>query len=181
VNLLAAKACQDRVITIFNGQQWRPFVHVKDLAEAIISLLNAPLSAVSGEVFNVGDDRLNHTLGEVAEVIQRVIPGTRVENSDRRDYRVCFEKIRQQVGFRCRYQLEDGVREIKSAFNSGRIENYRKIQFSNQFFLRESGTPENKSDVDAQIMAAFGGEQVFRTFFPEDGPTNFKVKAATSS
>src|SRR5208282_471574 len=110
VNLLSAKAWQDGVITIYNGEQWRPFVHVKDLAEAMILLLEAPLSVVSGQVFNVGDNRLNHTLSEVAEVILHVCPQARVEwveNADRRNYRVKFDKIEKRIGFHCRYNLED--------------------------------------------------------------------------
>src|SRR5271168_3127455 len=128
VNLLSAKAWQDGVITIYNGEQWRPFVHVKDLAEAIILLLDAPLRTVSSQVFNVGDNSLNHTLTEVGGVIQRVFPGTqveRVENADKRNYRVSFGKIEKLLGFRCRYRLEDGVREIKAAFDSSAIDNYK--------------------------------------------------------
>jgi len=163
VNLLSAKAKQDGRITIFNGEQWRPFVHVSDLAEAIMLLLNAPLGSVSQEVFNVGDNRLNHTLTDVAEVVQRVFPGTQIEhaeNTDRRNYRVNFSKIEKRVGFRCRYTLEDGVREIKTAFDSNEIGNYRDIRFSNLGFLRETGTPENKSEFDEAVMAAFGGAQI---------------------
>jgi nucleoside-diphosphate-sugar epimerase len=163
VNLLSAKARQDGRITIFNGEQWRPFVHVSDLAEAIMLLQNAPLGAVSREIFNVGDNRLNHTLTEVTEVVQRVFPGTLIEhaeNADRRNYRVNFSKIEKRVGFRCRYTLEDGVREIKAAFDSNEIGNYRDIRFSNLGFLSETGTPENKSEFDEAVMAAFGGAQI---------------------
>lgn len=162
VNLLSAKAKQDGRITIFNGQQWRPFIHVSDLAEAILLLLNAPLSAVDREVFNVGDNRLNHTLTELAEVIQRVFPGACVEhreNADQRNYRVDFTKIEKRVGFHCKYWLEDGVREIKAAFDSNQIEDYRNIRFSNIGFLRETGTPENKSEFDATVMAALGTDE----------------------
>jgi len=183
VNLLSARAKQDGRITIFNGQQWRPFVHVKDLAQAIILLLNAPLSAVSREIFNVGDNRLNHTLNEVAEVIQCVFPGTRVEhgeNSDRRNYRVNFDKIRERVGFRCQYMLEDGVREIKAAFDSSQIDNYRDIRFSNLGFLRETGTPENKSEFDGAVMAAFGGEQIRRVNAEKVSAQYVKAKAAAA-
>ncbi|MDE3197825.1 MAG: NAD-dependent epimerase/dehydratase family protein, partial [Acidobacteriota bacterium] len=59
VNLLAARAIQERTITIFNGEQWRPFLHVSDAAEAVVQALTAPAEAVSGQVFNVGDDRMN--------------------------------------------------------------------------------------------------------------------------
>lgn len=163
VNLLSAKARQEGRITIYNGQQWRPFIHVGDLVEAMLLLLNAPLSAVDREIFNVGDNRLNHTLSDVAAVIQRVFPGACVEhqeNSDRRNYRVKFAKIEKRIGFRCKYELEDGVREIKAAFDSSEIKDYRNIRFSNLGFLRETGTPGNKSEFDATVMAALGTEQI---------------------
>ncbi|MGA2813050.1 MAG: NAD-dependent epimerase/dehydratase [Candidatus Acidiferrum sp.] len=162
---LSARAYQDRVITIYNGQQWRPFVHVKDLAEAIILLLRAPVHSVSGEIFNIGDNRLNHTLDEVGNVIKEIFPGTRVEaveNSDRRNYRVNFNKIRDRVAFHSRYSLADGVREIKLAFESNQIVDYKDVKFSNLVFLREWGSPENKSDFDAEIMAVFGGDHIRR-------------------
>jgi nucleoside-diphosphate-sugar epimerase len=183
VNLLAAKARQDGAITIFNGRQWRPFIHVKDLVEAIILLLNAPLSAVSTEVFNVGDNRLNFTLDEVAEVVQRVFPGTRIENmenQDHRNYRVNFDKIERRVGFHCRYTLESGVREIKAAFDSNQIKNYQDIRFNNLVFLRESGTPKVKSDFDAEVMAALGGECIHRLVQQHVGARYLNPKPATT-
>jgi hypothetical protein len=120
---------------------------------------------------------LNHTLTEVGEVIRRVFPGTRiegVENADKRNYRVNFDKIEKRLGFRCRYHLEDGVREIKAAFDSSAIDNYKNIRFSNLGFLRQSGTPANKSEFDAEIMAAFGGEHIRRAATPF-------VKSATTA
>ena len=66
VNLLTAKAIQEGVITIFNGDQWRPFIHVDDVAEGILLTVFAPIEAVSGEILNIGDDRLNFTLSQVA-------------------------------------------------------------------------------------------------------------------
>jgi nucleoside-diphosphate-sugar epimerase len=185
VNLLSARAYQDGVITVFNGQQWRPFVHVKDLAEAIILLLRAPLNAVSGEIFNVGDNTLNHTLNEVATVIGEVFPGTRVEgveNSDRRNYRVSFEKIEKRIGFRCSYRLYDGVREIRKAFEANEISDYRDAKFSNLEFLLELGTPENKDNIDAEIMAAFGGDQIRRVVAAANLKLQYrKAKAAVAS
>ena len=82
VNLLTAKACQEGVITIYNGHQWRPFIHVRDLVEATVRVLETPVRLVSGEIFNLGDGRLNHTLTEVAEVIRSAFPDVRVEHID---------------------------------------------------------------------------------------------------
>jgi len=158
VNLLSAKAHQEGVITIYNGEQWRPFIHVRDIADAIIKVLDAPLSVVSGEIFNVGDSRLNYTLGEVAETIRKVFPNTRVEhieNSDRRNYRVNFDKIHYRLGFRCRYNLEDGIQEIRRAFIEKSVLDYTDVRYHNQRFLKAAGSPENKTELDGRVMAAF--------------------------
>jgi nucleoside-diphosphate-sugar epimerase len=162
VNLLSAKAWQDGIITIFNGRQWRPFIHVKDVGEAIIMLLRAPVSLVGGEIFNVGDNRLNHTLAEVADSIREVLPDTvveEVENSDKRDYRVSFSKIEERIGFRCGYSLNDGIRELKAAFEAGQVGSYKTMRFSNVLSLLESGPPVNKSELDGAVMAAFSQER----------------------
>src|ERR1700720_3413833 len=95
VNLLMAKAYNEGVITIFNGEQWRPFIHVHDVAAGIIRTLNAPLPIVSGQIFNLGDTHLNYTLTQVSQLILKMFPDTRVqhiEDTDRRNYRVSFDK-----------------------------------------------------------------------------------------
>jgi nucleoside-diphosphate-sugar epimerase len=183
VNLLTAKACQDGVITIYNGDQWRPFVHVKDLAEAMILVLNAPLGVVSRQVFNVGDNRLNLRLSQMAAAIKRVIPRTaveHVENSDRRNYHVNFDKIQKRLGFRCRYTLEDGIHEIKAAFDSSDIVNYKNVRFNNLVYLTKTGAPENKKDIDREVMAAFAGEHI-RRLREQTRLQNSKTTAAGAS
>lgn len=162
VNLLTAKAHQEGVITIYNGQQWRPFVHVRDLLEATVRVLEAPVRLVSGEVFNVGDTRLNHTLTEVADVIRGVFPNVRVEhvdNADRRNYRVNFDKLLSRTGFRARYTLRDGVEEIRKAFDERLITDYTDLRYHNQRYLKAVGSPANKDEVDAMVMAAFSNHR----------------------
>lgn len=158
VNLLTAKAIQERVITIYNGEQWRPFIHVQDVAQAVVDVFLAPLESVSGEIFNVGDDRLNFTLGQIAEKIRQQLPQTHVEyveNSDRRNYRVSFCKIRERVGFRAQRDIENGIGEIIDAFQSGQISNYCQPAYNNLVFLKEKGRVDAKDDLDIKVMAAF--------------------------
>jgi nucleoside-diphosphate-sugar epimerase len=166
VNLLTAKAWRDGVITIYNGQQWRPFIHVSDTVEALLRALDAPAGLVAGEIFNVGDSRLNYTLSDVAEKILAAFPQTqieRVENSDRRNYRVSFDKVRNRLNFKAKYTLEDGIQELKKAFEEGVVTDYKDIHYHNQRYLEAVGSPANKHDLDAQVMAAFGGEPGART------------------
>jgi nucleoside-diphosphate-sugar epimerase len=160
VNLLTAKAIQDGVITVYNGDQWRPFIHVRDVAAAIVDVFAAPLASVTGEIFNVGDDTLNYTLAQVAEKIREHIPQTRVEyveNADRRNYRVSFKKIRDCIGYTAKLSVDDGILEIKRAFERGVIQNYRQPFYSNVSYLKERGHVEAKTELDVKVMAAFAG------------------------
>jgi nucleoside-diphosphate-sugar epimerase len=163
VNLLTAKACQGHPLTIFNGEQWRPFIHVRDVVDALLCVLNAPLVQVGGRIFNVGDDRLNYTLTQVAESILEVFPEASVQHapvSDFRNYRVSFDEIRTRLGFECARTLNDGILEIRNAFIAGWLLDYENYQYSNQKFLKLSGSPLNQDDIDENVMAAFAKPSV---------------------
>jgi nucleoside-diphosphate-sugar epimerase len=134
VNLLTAKAAQEKKIVIFNGQQWRPFIHVKDISRAFRKALEAPLELVSGEVFNVGSEDMNLTLADLAEKIRAIEPDLEVEhitNSDARTYRVAFDKIRTRLGFTCQVNVEDGVAEMRRHIVAGAVTDYRQDRYSN--------------------------------------------------
>ena len=157
VNLLTAKAIKERVITIYNGQQWRPFLHVADAAASIVQVLEAPVSLVGRQIYNVGDSRLNYTLTEVAEKLVEYFPNTRVENvenDDRRSYRVSFQKIKGHLGFTCSKTLDDGIDEIKAAFASGQISDYSLALYSNVKYLKLHGSPVQNNKLGSQVMAA---------------------------
>ncbi|MGD0360672.1 MAG: SDR family oxidoreductase [Bryobacteraceae bacterium] len=157
VNLLTAKALKERVITIFNGEQWRPFLHVADAAAAIVRVLEAPVALVGGQIYNVGDSRLNYTLTDVAAKLVQFFPNTRVEhieNSDRRSYRVSFDKIKGHLDFACSRTLEDGIHEIKAAFENGQISDYGAALYSNVKYLKQHGSPLQTDVLGSQVMAA---------------------------
>ncbi len=144
VNLLTARAIQERKIVISNREQWRPFIHVNDAARAFLRVLEAPAHAVSGEIFNVGSYHLNYTLGEVAEMIRARVPGVEVEyreSPDKRNYRVSFDKIHSRLGFVGTTSLEEGIEEIRQAVVSGLVKDYRDRLFSNHDYLL--GAPED--------------------------------------
>ena len=158
VNLLTAKACVEGKIAIFNGKQWRPFIHVRDVADGILQVLASPLDLVGGQIYNLGDTRLNLTLSQLAEMIQEIFPGTEVEhveNADRRNYCVSFDKIRNQLGFEASRDLRFGVGELKRALEQNEIIDYTNARYHNQKFLKVSGTPLCKEELDTHLMAAF--------------------------
>ena len=156
VNLLTARAVTEGKVTIFNDDQWRPFIHVSDVARAFLSVLQAPPNSVSGEVFNVGSYKLNYSLGEVAEKIRQQIPELVVEhkeNLDKRNYRVSFDKIHSDLGFVCATGLEVGVEEIKKTIESGLVKNYRDSIFSNYEHLLGANGDLLVSDPSVQLFA----------------------------
>jgi len=139
VNLLTARAACEKKITIFNGHQWRPFLHVSDAARAFIMCLKADPTICSGQIFNVGSYDLNHQLTDVSKEIARIIPCLEichVENGDRRNYRVSFDKIHSRLGFQCEKTLEDGIRELQDWIGATKLSDVMASQFNNQIAMR---------------------------------------------
>ena len=158
VNLLTAKAHFEGVITIFNGDNWRPFIHVQDVAEGIVAVLKTPPGLVSGAMFNLGDSRMNYRLRDVAAEIQHIFPYAKVEyvaNGDRRNYRVCFDKARDILNFQHGIGLRAGILEVKRALEMGWILNYTDPRYNNFTYLQTFGTPACKTELEERLMAAF--------------------------
>jgi len=149
VNLLTARAVRSGKITIFNGEQWRPFMHVYDAARAFVACLEANnLDMVSGEIYNAGSYGMNHRLSEVAEYISSIIPTVeveRVENADRRNYRVSFDKIHTRLGFSCERTLEQGIREMAEMVRRSPVEDFSGEMFNNRAMVRlYAQSPESR-------------------------------------
>lgn len=143
INLLAARAVVEKQITIFGGEQWRPFIHVDDAAEAILKCLEAPIHAVKSQIFNVGSNDQNYQIAQLGHIIKEIVPDVEVviqgNDVDKRNYRVSFSKIRKHLGFIPRYTVFDGILEIKYAIESGRIRDYRDIHYNNYKTLSDEG------------------------------------------
>jgi len=143
INLLAAKAVVEGAITVFGGDQWRPFVHVDDAALAVLKALEAPLETVKNEIFNVGSDAQNYTIQQIGEMIQHLVPTSKVLNmgsdTDRRNYRVNFSKIYNTLNFVPQWTVEQGIKQVISRIQSGKIIDYRDAKYSNVKFLSEDG------------------------------------------
>jgi len=114
VNLLTARALREGVLEVHGGEQWRPQVHVDDVASALLLALDHP--AAAGRTYNVGSDALNLRIGELAHEIAARFPQARLTVSEARDprsYRVSFARIERELGFHARHSLEDGLAEIE--------------------------------------------------------------------
>lgn len=137
-NLFTAQAYVDGKINVLGGDQWRPFIHVADIARAIVMTLKANPFRVQGQVLNVGDARLNMTIQDLASKVESVVGAERkVEiisgstGTDRRNYNVSFDKIKRILGFQAKHLIEDGVKEMVAEFKKGTYADYKSKEFSN--------------------------------------------------
>lgn len=141
VNTMTACAVVNGTIRVSGAQQWRPHVHVQDAAEAFALAAESP--KVNGGVFNVGSDRQNFTIGEVAQKVAERIPGTAIEYvanpGDARSYRVCFDHIREQLEFEGRKSIDDAIAEVSDLLASGTIDDFRNKRFHNAKWLSSNG------------------------------------------
>jgi nucleoside-diphosphate-sugar epimerase len=126
INIMTMRAWKDRVIYIMGGgEQWRPFVHVRDVVKAFIMCLEASVEKVHDEVFNVGSSELNYQIKQLAQFVVDVIPNVQIhtipDDPDKRTYNLNFNKIKEVIGFEPSVHVHEGIVEIKQALEKGVI------------------------------------------------------------
>ena len=146
VNLLSAKAVVDGEITVFGGDQWRPFVHVDDAARAVHDGPQGACRAGPQRDLQRRFGRAErHAGGRRAASIQQLVPTAAYIDSgrdgDRRNYRVDFTKIHGQLGFTPAWTLEQGIQQVIDAIRKGTIKDYKDPMYSNVRFLVEGMAP----------------------------------------
>ena len=123
VNEFTRDLWADRDLEVFGEQFWRPYVHVRDAARGVCTVLDAPADQVAGEVFNVGSSRENYRKLDLIEQIRHQISTGRVSyvhrDEDPRDYKVSFEKISQCLGYEITMTVPDGIAELIRALTAG--------------------------------------------------------------
>jgi nucleoside-diphosphate-sugar epimerase len=142
-NLFTAQAVTDGLITVYGPERWRPFIHVRDLARSIVAVLDADPARVYGQIFNVGDARLNMSILNLANVVQKVVSTDRdvrisvsSAEDDMRNYVVSFAKIRSVLRFQAETSMEDGVREMARHFRLNDYLDYRSQLYSNEATIK---------------------------------------------
>ncbi|MFN2375492.1 MAG: NAD-dependent epimerase/dehydratase family protein [Candidatus Binatia bacterium] len=142
INTMTCRAVRDGVIIVTGGEAWRPHVHVRDVAEAFLLAAESPSELVSGEIFNVGSNDNNYTIGATAELVAGRIPGTRIETGghvdDLRSYRVSFDKIRHVLGFVPSHSIEFGIDEVRALVEKKRLD-WTEARYSNLAWLQQHG------------------------------------------
>lgn len=155
VNLLTMKACLFKRMSVFGGNQYRPLLHVRDVAYATIANIESNHTGV----FNLHSENL--TISDVAAKINAEVPDSVVDQvdvpfQDARNYRASSKKAEETFGFSPRFRVEDGIREIKTLVNEQRILDLTSTRYSNADFLRPRLLP-NVTPMGTEYSSAFPG------------------------
>jgi nucleoside-diphosphate-sugar epimerase len=161
INVMTKNAYVNRRIMVDGGgRQWRPFVHVRDVADAFALGLTAPASKVAGQVFNIGSNQSNVQILNLAFRVRDAIPGTEVVHAptdpDLRDYNVSFEKVHRELDFHPRRSIDDGIREVLAAIKDGLVDpdERRWYTLKQYLFLREAERAVSELGLDGHILSS---------------------------
>ena len=125
VNEFARDALLTGALVVYGEQFWRPYVHVRDAARAIVAVLGASVDDVGGEVFNVGSTDQNLRKQDLVELLLERLPETTVERvtqaDDPRDYRVSFGKIESILGYETVHTVQQGIDEVLALLGAAAI------------------------------------------------------------
>ncbi len=117
-NLVAWAYTEGRILIKSDGSPWRPFVHIADICRAFIAVLNAPITSVHNQVFNVGETGENYQIRQVAEFVKQIVPDCQLEYSsdagpDKRCYRVSSAKLAAILpSFVPEWTVERSIRDL---------------------------------------------------------------------
>ena len=123
-NLVGYAHATGEVLIQSDGTPWRPLVHVLDISLAFLAVLEAPRDRVHDEAFNVGRSEENYQVRRLAEMVEALVPGSRVRYAegggpDPRCYRVDCGKIAAALPrFRPQWTVERGMEELYARYRT---------------------------------------------------------------
>jgi nucleoside-diphosphate-sugar epimerase len=123
VNMLTMQALTREHITVFGGQQTRPNIHIDDITDLYVFMLDHP--EYRG-IYNAGFE--NISIMEIAERVLEYAPAkiTVTQSNDPRSYRVNSDKL-LATGFRPKKRVDDAIREIVHKFRSGELKDEERF------------------------------------------------------
>jgi nucleoside-diphosphate-sugar epimerase len=134
VNTLTVRAHRSGEIKVFGGDQFRPLLHVRDAARAIVQNLETKHRGI----YNL--HRQNVRIIDLAYQVRNHFPDMLIEQTempfqDTRNYRVSSDKAQSILGFKATASIDDGIEDIKGLLETGRLKDVDNPRYTNQGFL----------------------------------------------
>lgn len=141
VNQFVLDAYTKRELLIYQRGYSRSFVHVRDIVAGVLLGLEATDKQIRGQIFNLGTETGNYRKDQIVEFILKRLPEITVRykdltfGGDMRDISVSFDKVRRVLGYQTAWTLDDGVREVLHALQTGMIRDPQDAHFRNAQFI----------------------------------------------
>ncbi len=138
-NLLGCAIANGDIQIHSDGTPWRPLIHCKDIANAFVAFLEAPRTAIHNQIVNIGGNKENYQVKDVADLVQKFVPKANIVftgqvGEDPRNYRVKFNKLNKLIpSFELEYTLEKGMEELFAKYEE---HNFSKEDFDGDQFVR---------------------------------------------
>ncbi len=122
-NLVGRAILTGKVTVLSDGTPWRPLAHAEDIAAAVVAGLAAPAGVVRARAFNVGTEKNNRTVAEIAQAVVEAVPGAELEitgeaGPDPRSYRVDFSRARTELNFEAAWSIPDGAAQLATQYRA---------------------------------------------------------------
>lgn len=135
VNEFTMEMLTKKHLKVFGEQFWRPYVHVRDAARAILLVLTSPVEKVAGSVFNVGATDQNFQKQQLVDMIRPHAPDAVVDfvhkEEDPRDYRVSFTRIHEMLGYTITRTVAEGIAEVTQLVRNNIIHDFADARYRN--------------------------------------------------
>ena len=131
VNMLTMQALTKRRITVFGGDQTRPNIHMDDITDIYMFMLDHPQFR---GVYNAGFE--NISILDIAERVTHYVEAEIVvtASNDPRSYRINSDKL-LATGYKPKKTVDDAIREIIQKYNSGELKD--EEQFHNLKWMQK--------------------------------------------
>ena len=122
LNNLVGHAILTGVVKVLSdGTPWRPLAHAEDIARAVVAALTAPADVVRARAYNIGTEKNNRTVAEIANAVVDAVPGadlaiTGEAGNDPRSYRVDFSRARKELGFEAQWSIPEGAQQLAKEY-----------------------------------------------------------------
>lgn len=160
VNTMIGTSYFQRQVVVNGGKQWRPIIHVGDVAKAIHIALHK--KAPKNRVYNVGSNDQNYKIETLGKLVAKEIHGveliSQVNSIDARSYKVNFDRIAKELNFKCDFRVKDAVKELYLSFKKHEIRNMKDDVYFRVKYLKKQMYKEDYRDKIVPTLSMFKGE-----------------------
>lgn len=142
INIMTAHAIRTGSILVMGKDLWRPNMYIGDAVEGYLLFLKAKQDKIKKQIYNLGGNSLNHTIMQLAKIVQGIAPGSKItekETNDLRSYNLCFDKVKKELGFEPKHDVRHAALTIKRALLNNIITNFQDPVYVNVRQMKATG------------------------------------------